>query len=221
MTTVSASPACTKHIQAVQAFRKAFSMSQNLSNALISKHDSQHDLAGPMEAPLRSHKRPCYTVLCLLAPDMADPRRADATQVVGTSGADTGMPSSGAFSTSACALVDFAHVRLALSMSASFHFASMAFSTEWSDLRKSNEYSFITYILVYFHSESAGAMLWGERGARGATCVEDAIAAKPFHQPAGPKIGVSVLLESSPTSFGSAACAMMGVRRRFSGRNHW
>jgi hypothetical protein len=118
-------------------------------------------------------------------------------------------------------VVDFAHVRLALSNVSEFHFASMAFSTEWSDLRYSNEYSFITCILQYFHSESAGAALWGERGARGATCVEDAIAAKPFHQPAGPKIGFRVLLESSTTSFGSAACAMRGVRRRFSGRNRW
>ena len=221
MTTVLAFPAFTKQIHAVQMFRKACSMSQNLDVALISKHDSQHDLVGPIEAPASTLKRPRDTVPCLLAPDMTDPRRAAAILVVGTSVADTGMPSSGAFSTSACALVDIAHAGPALSMPAGFHFASMAFSTEWSDLRKSNEYSFITFILVYFHSESAGVTLWGEQGARGATCVEDAIAAKPFHPPAGPKLGFRVLLGSAPTSFGSAACAMRGARRRISGGNRW
>ena len=152
MTTVSVSPAHTKQMQAVQVFMKAFNMSQNLNGALISKHDSQHDLAGHMEATLRARKGPRDTVPCLLAPDMADPRRAAAIQVAGTSSADIGMPSSGAFFTSACALVDFAHARLALSMPASFDFASMAFSTEWSDLRKPNEYSCITYIYISLFS---------------------------------------------------------------------
>jgi hypothetical protein len=219
MSTVSARHVCPAHIQAVQGFRKAVCMNQNLNAAFNSKHKKQHALAGHLKVPPRTHQRPCDSALCLRARHLADPRRAAAIRMIGTRGAATGMSSPSAFSASACALVDFAHALLVLSVSASSHFASVAFSTEWSDLRNSNEYSFITHILVYFHSESAGVVLWGERGGRGATCVDDSIAEKPFHPPVGPKSGKSVPLESSTTTFGSVACTMVSARRRFNGGN--
>jgi hypothetical protein len=196
MKTASVCPVCTEQIRAVQVLRKVLYMSQNLNAALISIHDKQRDLTGHMKAPLRTHQRPRCTGLCLLAHDVAHPRPAAAIRVIGTSGAATGMSSPSSFSTSACAPVDFEYALLAFSMSVRFHFASVAFSTEWSDLRNSNEYSFITHILVYLHSGSAGVALWGERGGRGATCVDDSMLKTRFTRRSVQKAGIRCLLRA-------------------------